>query len=431
MENKIFRNNIRKICIKIIKRERNSMKQNLKFLIISTGIIILFGTLIVILYDEPTIRYYVGISTGLKDEPILIDDKFKLEKFVVGIKSSTALTIIDDYVIFLEKESGKVRLIDNGELLDEPLWDFQIRKEGCECYTESGLLGITHYKSKIYIYVTEEIDESKFSNNIYVFDWRNQTLQNPELLNSLPAVDNEHHGGALVSDNDGNIFAVIGDQNLESSLVNSENGENSDVGIILKVGIEEKIKKPSNSLNPDKHFHGVGIRNSFGLAIDPFTNNLWITENGTHEFDEINLALPNYNSGWVKILGPASNDELKNFKGYPGYVYSDPEFSWEKTIAPTGISFVDEKWGSYKNNVYVGDCRGNLYKFQLNDSRDELIFENQDLQDLILNDEDSSEEIIFGKNFGCITDVEYNQNDGYLYIISYLNNGAIYKIIPK
>ena len=60
------------------------------------------------------------------------------------------------------------------------------------------------------------------------------------------------------------------------------------------------------------------------------------------------------------------------------------EFSWEKTIAPTGISFVDEKWGSYKNNMYVGDCRGNLYKFQLNDSRDELIFENQDLQDFLI-----------------------------------------------
>jgi len=31
----------------------------------------------------------------------------------------------------------------------------------------------------------------------------------------------------------------------------------------------------------------------------------------------------------------------------------------------------------------------------------------------------------------CVIDIEYNPDDGYLYIISYLNNGAIYKISPK
>ena len=78
------------------------------------------------------------------------------------------------------------------------------------------------------------------------------------------------------------------------------------------------------------------------------------------------------------------------------------------------------------NSLFVGDCKGNLYKFQLSEDRKSLIFQNPDLQDLVLNESDSNEEIIFGKNFGCITDVEYF--DGNLYVISYLNNGAIYKI---
>ena len=81
--------------------------------------------------------------------------------------------------------------------------------------------------------------------------------------------------------------------------------------------------------------------------------------------------------------------------------------------------------------LFVGDCKvGNLYRFELNDTRDGFIFENPDLQDLVLNELDNDEEIIFGKNFGCITDVEYS-SDGHLYVISYLNNGAIYKIYPK
>ena len=35
-----------------------------------------------------------------------------------------------------------------------------------------------------------------------------------------------------------------------------------------------------------------------------------------------------------------------------------------------------------------------------------------------------------GENFGCITEIEFS-SDGSLYVISYLNNGAIYKIQPK
>jgi hypothetical protein len=81
--------------------------------------------------------------------------------------------------------------------------------------------------------------------------------------------------------------------------------------------------------------------------------------------------------------------------------------------------------------LFVGDCKvGNLYRFELNDTRDGFIFENPDLQDLVLNESDNNDEILFGKNFGCITAVNYS-SDGYLYVTSYLNNGAIYKIKPN
>jgi glucose/arabinose dehydrogenase len=305
--------------------------------------------------------------------------------------------------------------------------------EGCECFTESGLLGIISIGSEIYVYVTEELDSenSVVENRIYRFTWENNKLQNQLLLNTLPGDGDMHHGGAMVADSNKNVYAVIGDQTLETQLQNFNNELISDVGMILRVGIDDKVKSPSKSDSPNDHYYGVGIRNSFGLAIDPFTNNLWITENGADKYDEMNLTFPKYNSGWAKIQGPATDEQLQNFVGYSDYEYSDPEFSWEETFAPTGISFVDNKWKKFSNSVFVGDCSGNLYKFQLNDSRDKLVFDNPELQDLVLNADDSNAEIIFGKNFGCITDIEYNPDDGYLYIISYLNNGAIYKISPK
>jgi len=38
------------------------------------------------------------------------------------------------------------------------------------------------------------------------------------------------------------------------------------------------------------------------------------------------------------------------------------------------------------------------------------------------------DDIIFGSNFGCITDVEFGP-DGFLYVVS-ITDGAIYKIEP-
>ena len=390
--------------------------------------LVLSGALIYILYNDTSLRYNVGTLTGVKDKPQILDDNFLMDEVIVGIESATALTFIENDILFLEKESGKIRHIQNGMLVDEPVWDFQVKQEGCNCFTESGLLGITSVDSDVYVYVTEELnpDESNVENRIYKFAWKDNKLQNPLLLNILPADAIMHHGGTLVVDLDGNVFASVGDQMLETSIQNYDNDIIADAGIILRVGYDQKFKSPSDSPNPLDHYYAIGIRNSFGLAVDPKTGYLWDTENGPTVYDEINLISPKFNSGWAKILGPSN--EIVSLNYIPDFSYSDPEFSWKSTVAPTGISFVDEKWDEYQNSLFVGDCKvGNLYRFELNDTRDGFIFENPDLQDLVLNESDNNDEILFGKNFGCITGVNYS-SDGYLYVISYLNNGAIYKI---
>jgi hypothetical protein len=55
-------------------------------------------------------------------------------------------------------------------------------------------------------------------------------------------------------------------------------------------------------------YYAYGVRNSFGLAFDPLTGELWDTENGPDSYDEVNLVLPGFNSGWEKIMGPNSRD---------------------------------------------------------------------------------------------------------------------------
>ena len=130
-------------------------------------------------------------------------------------------------------------------------------------------------------------------------------------------------------------------------------------------------------------------------------------------------------------MGPATTSALEKLPGFADFVYSDPEFGWRKPVAPTALSFINsESFEKYQNNLFVGACNnGILYNFKLNPERNGFVFEEPQLTDLAINEGDSIEEIVLGRQFGCITDIEVGP-DGYLYVVS-LSQGVIYQIHPK
>ena len=219
------------------------------------------------------------------------------------------------------------------------------------------------------------------------------------------------------------MYMVLGQTSIESVL------KPDDSGIILRVGLDNSVKRPSLTEYPFSHYYGMGIRNSFGIAFDPITGNMWDTENGPDAHDEINLVSPGFNSGWSKIMGPATQSQVEALPRIDGFQYSDPEFSWEKPVAPTGIAFTGEKWGDkYKDVLFVADFNtGSIYKFKLNSTRTGFDFKSTELKDLVANKGDSIKEIIFGTGFAGISDIELSST-GDMYVLSFENGGTLYKI---
>lgn len=203
--------------------------------------------------------------------------------------------------------------------------------------------------------------------------------------------------------------------------------------------------------SPMKYYYAYGIRNSFGLDIDPVTGKLWDTENGPHYGDEVNLVERGFNSGWAKFQGPwpainytdlylnstnkgyrhsneiPQNIRLENFNG-KGH-YSEPEFTWNASIGVTVIKFLDtEKYGKkHQNDILVGDVYGRIYHFDLNENRTGLNLTGA-LNDKIANTDVEDDDLIFAEGLDTITDMETGP-DGYLYVLSY--TGKIFKIVPK
>ena len=349
-------------------------------------------------------------------ESILEDEDLVVKKFVSNLSHPTTIAFVGNDILVLQKDDGKVRLISNGVLLEKPVLDVSVSND-----SERGLLGITTISSTVYLYFTESTTDGgqPLGNRIYKYSWDGQALVNPTLIKDLPATPGPNHdGGAMVTGLDGTVYAVIGDLNRNGILQNYPRGEPDDTSVILHVV-------------PEGPYYAMGIRNSFGLTVDPVTGNLWQTENGPDNYDEVNLVLPNFNSGWETIMGPATESKLSLLPGFGDFVYSDPEFSWEEAVAPTALSFIDSKgFEKYKNGLFVGDCNfGNLYKFELNSGRTGFVFDDPTLADKVINASEGMEEIVFGTGFGCITDLEVGP-DGFLYVVS-LTHDAIYRITPK
>src|SRR5437868_15462326 len=68
-----------------------------------------------------------------------------------------------------------------------------------------------------------------------------------------------------------------------------------------------------------------GVRNSFGMAIDPRTGDLWNEENGDDSFDEINRVTPGQNNGWIQVMGPI--DRVAEFKAIETDTTAHPPFA--------------------------------------------------------------------------------------------------------
>lgn len=348
--------------------------------------------------------------------PSVKDNNFVVEKYVTGICCSpTTMAFEGNDILVLSKVSGQVHLFRDGVLQKEPVLQENVTSEG-----EQGMLGITTVGTKVYLYFTEssKMGGEPLGKRLYSYDWNGQKLVNKTLIKDLLQTQTYHNGGAMTTDLNGSVYLVVGDAGHFGVLQNKLVGDPDDTSVIFRI-------------SPPGTYYAIGIRNSFGLTVDPVTGKLWDTENGPEYGDEVNLVPPNFNSGWDVLMGPANKTQLEQIPKFLNYTYHDPQFTWMRTVAPTGLAFAQSpEYGKYQNNLFVGDCNnGNIYRFELNQNRDGFVLDSPQLQDRVVNYEDSMDEVIFGTDFGCVTDI-VSGPDGFLYITS-LTDGTIYRIVPK
>src|SRR5262245_59142362 len=186
-------------------------------------------------------------------------------------------------------------------------------------------------------------------NRVDRFVWNGTSLVFDRDMIKLRAFQNDvtngrargnHNGGVIRFGPDGKLYIIIGDNGRRGRLQNLPNGpfgpgqfddqfggpepDNAHfTGVIIR--LNEDGSTPTDNpffaagaqiggaagANVQKIF-AYGVRNSFGIAFDPESGNLWDQQNGDDIFDELNLVDAGSNLGWVQIMGPV--DRIAQFK---------------------------------------------------------------------------------------------------------------------
>ncbi len=292
-----------------------------------------------------------------------------------------AIDIADDGRLFFTERPGRIRVIENGTLLEDPVAFINVEQNG-----ESGLLGLALHRDfaenhLLYIYHTYSNGSAVFNKAVMLTERDNQIVESQVIIDGIPAAD-RNDGGRIRFGPDGMLYIATGDARQEEL---AQNG-GSLAGKILRLN-------PDGTIPEDNPFEGspvysYGHRNVQGLAWHPVTGDLYASEHGQEGNDEINLIRPGANYGW-----PIEECDAERFE--------EPIVCFSPAIAPAGMAFAASDRLGYENDILLATLRA---------------------QQLRLIEPESGTETNVLTGFGRIRDV-VEAPDGSLYLLTSNRDG--------
>ncbi|KAA0956430.1 PQQ-dependent sugar dehydrogenase [Planococcus kocurii] len=251
------------------------------------------------------------------------------EEIASGLEAPWAINKINDE-FYISERPGKVVHIDKEGVMTRQSVNFS---DSLSEASEAGFLGFVlaqdfEESQTAYGYYVYEQDDEDY-NKIVTLVLENGTWQEQDVLLAGIPTGNVHHGGRLELDDDGTLFATIGDASTPELAqdLGSVNGK------ILKLNTANEFE-----------IYSSGHRNPQGMTWDNDT--MFASEHGQSANDEINIIEQGNNYGWPTIEGDQSKDGMEA----PFYTTGSSD-----TWAPSGIDM-------HNGLLYVAALRGTAIK---------------------------------------------------------------------
>ena len=191
-----------------------------------------------------------------------------------------------------------------------------------------------------------------------------------------------HFGSRMAFGADGQLYVSLGENNQRATAQQLDKLQ----GKLVRL-------QPGGGVPADNPFLGregvrpeiwsYGHRNPQGLALNPWSGQLWLHEHGPRGGDEINIPRAGRNYGWPKATHGINYSFLPipEAEGATVAGTEPPHHVWEKSPAISGMAFYSaERFPAWQHSLFIGALAGQaLIRLQL--QGDQVVHEERLLQD--------------------------------------------------
>ncbi|MDB6445612.1 PQQ-dependent sugar dehydrogenase [Pseudomonas sp. 21TX0197] len=366
-----------------------------------------------------TVLTFATVATAAQTQSLKSEEgTLEVTTVVRGLEHPWSVAFLPDQRGMLVTErSGNLRLVDAEGRLSAPLGgvpEVWARSQG-------GLLDVVlspDFKQDrtVYLSYAEAGEDGKAGTAV----GRGQLSQDLTRLENFdvifrqqPKLSTGHHfGSRLVFDRDGYLFITLGENNQRPTAQDLDKLQ----GKVVRIYPDGQVPDDNpfvrqKDVRPE--IWSYGVRNPQGAALNPWTGTLWENEHGPRGGDELNIIERGKNYGWplathgINYSGsPIPEAQSKTVDGALG-----PHHVWQVSPGLSGMAFYDsDRFKPWQHNVFIGALVSkDLIRLQLE------------------GDKVVHEERLLGELKERIRDVRQGP-DGYLYVLTDEDDGALYRV---
>jgi glucose/arabinose dehydrogenase len=244
------------------------------------------------------------------------DVRLGVEQVASGLDQPVYLTApVSDPRLFIVEQPGRIRVVENGRLLDKPFLDIvdKVRSGG-----EQGLLSVAfhpQYRSNGFLFVnhTDKNGDTRIERYTVSTDRNVADPRSAKVILSIDQRYSNHQGGLNLFGPDGMLYIGMGDGGSQGDP--HGNGQNRNVLLakLLRLNVDRGEPYLIPAANPYAKGGGraeiwaIGLRNPWRFSFDRFSGLLYIADVGGDRFEEVNvvpMSIAGVNYGWNVMEGP-------------------------------------------------------------------------------------------------------------------------------
>ena len=284
----------------------------------------------------------------LPEPPSLKTENIFVETLAKNLDEPRSIAVSDNKIFVTEKE-GRIRVIENNILLDEPLATLRTAN-----VFDGGLLGIALHPDfsnnhLIYVFFTYNQDGILWNKILQITESENKLQDAKIIFDKIPG-SVFTNGGFLKFGPDKKLYVGTGTVSDSSHLpqdVNSLSGK------ILRLNDDGTI--PEDNPFQNSPVYTLGHRNPQGMTWDN-AGQMYLAELGPEKNDEINLIQAGKNYGWPE-------QECSGNKKFENAI-----LCYDPSIEPSGILFYSGDKIKLETNFVMASLRAtNLYQLDFAD----------------------------------------------------------------